>query len=147
MYLSDLNHSAMSICISWISASYFKIIFKVFKQILLESLWRLSTFSYKYVSEGAKQIYFHTVFCCMCEVLFSFLRTHMLIFHGFLGYKSLLFILGKHTITHRKIFLNSLFIKKKKRERGKCFSSRSESYSIRLSFKNAVIKVIISKLI
>lgn len=65
-------------------------------------------------------------------------------FSWFLAYKSLLFILGKHTVTHRKIFLNSLFIKKKEE---KCFSSGSKSYSSGLFFKNATINMIISKLI
>lgn len=65
-------------------------------------------------------------------------------FSWVLAYKSLLFILGKRPVTHRKIFLHSPFIKQKKE---KCFSSRSKSYSSVLLFKNAIIKVIVSELV
>lgn len=49
----------------------------------------------------------------MCGTVVILRNTHAC-FSWFLAYKSLLFILGKHTVNHRKIFLNYLFIKEEK---------------------------------
>lgn len=53
---------------------------------------------------------------CVCGTVLILRNTHAY-FSWFLAYESLLFILGKHTVNHRKIFLNSVFIKEEK----KCF--------------------------
>lgn len=80
---------------------------------------------------------------CVWGTVLTLKNTHAY-FSWVLAYKSLLFILGKRPVTHRKIFLHSPFIKQKKE---KCFSSRSKSYSSVLLFKNAIIKVIVSELV